>query len=127
MPDFNQWLTEGGPEGTPAPSLTASRRAALAWRRIQEKPTSVSFRTRTGVLAPQSVRLESDSQTRPAQSAAGLAPARRVVIFGVRDHDTVSDTDIAEGYRFVYLDDEYTVLDVILTLGEVQGMAEAIG
>jgi len=50
-----------------------------------------------------------------------------VIVFGVRNHATVSNTDIKEGYRFVYLDDMYTCVDTIITLGEIQGIFEATG
>lgn len=112
---------------TSTPTDTEASRAALAWRRIQDKPTSVAFRTSTGTLAAQTVRLESDSNASPSESAAGAAPRRRVVIFGIRNHATLANTNMAEGYRFVHLNDEYRVNDIILTLGEIQGIAEAVG
>lgn len=112
----------------PTPTATEPQRAALAWRRINDKPTSVTFRTAAGAtLAAQTVRVESDNTATPAESAAGAAPRRKVVIFGVRNHATVADTVVAEGYRFVLNNDEYRVMDLILTLGEVQALAEATG
>lgn len=121
------WLGAGG-DLAAVPTETESERAARAWRRIQDKPTSVTFRKPDGTtLAAQSVRLESDNRASMAESAAGRAPVRKLILFGVRNHDTVTDTDMTEGYRFVLGNDEYKVVDIIETLGEVQGVAEAVG
>jgi hypothetical protein len=62
-----------------------------------------------------------------ADAASGAAPTRRVVVFGIRGHESLADTDLQEGYRFVYLGDEYRVNDLILTHGEVQALCEATG
>lgn len=119
--NFSNWLGAGQ-------AISVTERAALAWRRIQDKPTTVVFRTAAGAtLGAQTVRVESDSNASPAESAAGMAPRRKAVIFGIRGHATLPDTDIAEGYRFILGADEYRVMDLILTLGEVQGLAEATG
>jgi hypothetical protein len=109
-------------------TLRIQRRAAFAWRRINEKPDSIAFKNAAGtVLAAQTVRVESDNSATLAEGVAGAAPKRKVVVFGVRNHATVADTDIKEGYRFVYLNDEYRCVDIILTLGEIQGIFEATG
>lgn len=118
------WLSGG----SGLPTAVRGLRAAAAWRRIQDKPTSVTFRKPGGTtLAAQTVRVESADGASIASSAAGNAPVRGVVIFGVRDHATVTSTDVGEGYRFVLGGDEYTVIDVIETLGEVQAVAVAVG
>ena len=122
--DIGAWLSTGG--GGPAGQ--AATRAALAWRRIQDKPSSLAFRTPAGVtLAAQSVRVENDSNASPTTSTAGKSAARRVVVFGVRDHATEADTDVAVGYRFVLNSEEFRVEDIILTLGEVQALCQAVG
>lgn len=101
-------------------------RAADAWRRIQEKPTDVCFRDASGnTLHAQTVRIESDNSATPAESAAGVAPRRKVVVYGVRGHEYCADTDIKEGYRFIYAGDEYRCVDIILQVGEIQGIFEA--
>ena len=41
-------------------------------------------------------------------------------------HDLFTDTDVAEGYRFILNSQEYRVEALILTLGEVQALCEAI-
>jgi hypothetical protein len=119
--DISAWLGD-------TTAISETERAALAYRRILDKPTSVVFKTAAGVtLAAQTVRVESDSIARPAMSAAGLAPVRRVVVFGIKGHATLADTNMAEGYRFVLGNDELRIVDIILTLGEIQGLAEATG
>jgi hypothetical protein len=109
-------------------ALTEQGRAADAWQRINDKPLSVAFKTTSGTtLAAQTVRVESDNSATPAESAAGVAPKRKVIVFGVRGHLTVANTDIKEGYRFVYAGDQYRCVDVILQTGEIQGVFEVAG
>lgn len=121
--DIGSWLSTGGG----GPTAQAATRAALAWRRIQDKPSSLAFRTPAGVtLAAQSVRVESDNANSMSSSTAGTAGTRKIVIFGIRDHATLSDTVVAEGYRCIIAGDEYRVQSIVLTIGEVQAFAEAI-
>lgn len=120
MVDMAAWLGTGTPIGE-------SERAALAWRRISQKPTQVSFRTPAGVtLAAQTVRLEYDTAATIESSAAGNAPRMPLIVFGVRNYGSIT-TDMAEGYRFVHNGDEYQVRDVIETIGERQAIAVARG
>lgn len=106
----------------------SARRAAFAWKRISDKPTSVTFRTPAGAtLAAQTVRVEVDNRASVIDSDAGQTPRMNVILYGIRDHATLTDTNMAEGYRFVLSGDEYTVQDVILQTGEIQGVAVANG
>lgn len=128
MPSVSAWLGQTTGDLAGLPTATAQQRAALAWRRINDKPTSVVFKNAAGAtLATQTVRLEYDDGVSGAESVAGNVPVRKLVIFGVKDHATVADTVIGEGYRFNYLNDAYRVVDIIYTIGEVQGIAEATG
>lgn len=112
-------------------AMREALRAAHAARRIADKfeeLTEVAFKNAAGTLLDaQEVRIESDNSATPAESAAGAAPKRKVIVYGIRDHATLPDTDIKEGYRFVYNGDEYRCVDVIDTLGERQGVFEAVG
>lgn len=120
--DFSAYIN------TTPEAISASLRAVAAWTRINQKPSSVAFKTRAGtVLAAQTVRIEYNSGAGEATSEAGKTPVRKLTIFGVKDHPTVTDTDIAEGYRFVLNGDEYRVIDTMLTLGEVQASCEVTG
>jgi len=125
--NMSAWLGDAGMLAA-TPTATEEQRAALAWRRINDKPSSVTFRTPAGVtLSAQTVRIEPDSSAGLTESEAGLAQVRRVVVFGVRNHATVADTVMDDGYRFVYQGDEYRCVGIITTLGEIQGSFESAG
>lgn len=103
-------------------------RAADAWTRINEKPSTITLRTAAGVnRAAQVVRLEVDNRASVGESAAGVAPRMNVILYGIKGHATIADTVMAEGDRFVYAGDQYTIQDIILQVGEIQGIAEATG
>lgn len=124
MPDMAAYLSSGGG----APVGMAAQRAARAWKRITDKPTIVTFRNAAGVLqATQTVRVEYDNGASRTTSAAGQAAMRGLTVFGVRDHPTIADTNVGEGYRFVATGDQYTCIDIIVTIGEVQAIFEATG
>ncbi len=122
MSDFNVWLTD-------TEAIAETERATLAWSRIQDKPSSVAFKTTTGaILGAQTVRIEPDDKATAEGSESGMTGHMRYcIIFGVINHDTVTDTDMEEGYRFVLNNDEYRVTDVLITLGSIQGNAESSG
>lgn len=120
---ISDWLSSGGGE----PAAQEATRAALAYKRILDKKTDVAFRTPAGtILAAQPVRIESDSTSSPTTSTAGKSAARRVVVFGIRNHSSLPDSDIEPGYRFVHEGQELRCESVITTLGEVQGLFVAI-
>lgn len=109
-------------------AIDANGRAAAAWNRINDKPTSVAFKKPDGaVLAAQTVRLEYDNNASQSEDVSGETAVRKLIVFGVREHSTVTDTDVAEGYRFIYRNDEYWCVDTILTIGEIQAIFEAKG
>jgi hypothetical protein len=123
---FSSWLGASSSLDT-SPANDATERAALAWRRIQHKPSSVAFRTNAGAtIAAQTVRVEYDNVASPSTGNAGNAGRRGVVVFGIRGHSSLSDSDIKPGYRFVLNAEEFRCLDVIITLGEIQGLFEAV-
>lgn len=122
MSDFNLWLSDTEP-------ITEPERAALAYSRILAKPTVVTFLKPSGAtLAAQTVRVEPDDKATDMMGGDGMTgPMRYCVIFGVVNHDTITDTDMQEGYRFILDNDEYRITDVIVTLGSIQGNAESAG
>lgn len=125
--DFNTWLGAPGSDLSPLATTAAAQRAVAAWKRISDKPTSVAFRKPDDTdLAAQSVRLEFDDSARRAESEAGRGTVRRLIIFGVKDHPTVTDTDVRKGYRLIHDGGEYTVVSVIDSIGERQAIAEKI-
>lgn len=109
-------------------AIAEAPRAANAWRRIQDKPSSVAFKKPDGTtLAAQTMRVEYDNRASLAQSEAGAAPNRKLILFGIKGHATLADTDMEEGYRFVFDNDEYRITDVLPTIGERQATCEQNG
>lgn len=105
-------------------------RAVAAWGRINDRPSSITL-YRDRVVLPtgaQTVRLEYSEATTSAQKEgkAGMPSERQLIVFGVRDHPTVSNTDIERGDRFKHGGDWYSVVDVIRLPGEVQAYTERL-
>lgn len=127
MLNLSSWIS--GIVDTPDDRLLREQiRAAEAWWRIQRDPDSVVFKTAAGVkLAPQIVRLESDNSASVAESTAGTAPVRKVIIYGIKGHSTIPNTDMKEKYTFIFQNEEYVCVDVISVYGEIQGIFEARG
>lgn len=121
MPDLDAILSTGS-------AINEAHRAALAWRRISEKPTSITIRRGTSPLSAQTVRIEFSEASNQRHGASGEGAVRDVIVFGVRNHpdDDIADTDTKPGDRFVHLNVEYQVRDLVTTLGEVQAHAEAV-
>ncbi len=81
-------------------------------------------------LPPQIVRIDSDSAASVAGGNAGVAPQRVVKLLGIRNHATLPDTDIEEGYTFQFQSDSYRVIDILIppaTPGECQARCVANG
>lgn len=120
MPDLNNWL--GGSRGF---GISAEARAQDAWRRIQDKPSSITLVRNATPLSAQTVRLEYDSTSREtAEGGAGKSSQRSLVVFGIAGHPVQADTDIRRGDRFSVNGVQYVVIDVMYTTGEVQARAE---
>lgn len=117
MPDFAAWRSD------------PAARAAEAWQRIEEQTVTVTIRRGTATLAAQTVRVEpGDSAREDLDLRRGLnvmPGVQRAVVFGVRQHPTVADTDIERGDRFVIGATEFEVIAVIAAPGEVQALCEA--
>ena len=119
MPDFVNWYSSSI---TP---VAAELRALMAWERIQDRPTSVTL-DRGGVAqAAQTVRLEYSSP-HTVQGEVGKAGEYDLVVFGVKDHPTVTDTNIKRGDRFAVGKLVYEVLTVANVPGEVQAWAKRL-
>lgn len=120
MPSLNNWL--GGSRGF---GINADARSQDAWRRIQDKPSSITLVRNATSLAAQTVRLEYDNTSREtAEGGAGKSSQRNLIVFGVQGHTVIADTDIKRGDRFAVNGVQYTVIDVMFTTGEVQAHAE---
>jgi hypothetical protein len=121
MPSLNTVLSQGS-------ALDDDHRAALVWRRIQEKPTSITIKRGTAFQTAQTVRIEYSETMRERTGPSGEAALRDLIVFGVRNHpdSAIVDTSIRANDRFVLSGVEYQVMDVIWTLGEVQAHCEAV-
>lgn len=118
--NFDLWLIDDKP-------IEQSPRAALAMSAIYDKPVPIVFKTDLGVKLPsQSLRVEYDDTVSDANSDAGMGVERKLILFGIRGHATLPDSDIAQGYRFAYQKHEYTIMSVITTIGEIQASAEVV-
>lgn len=125
MPDFDSWVGTNVTE-----VLNAEGRAALAWRRIQDRPSEIVLsREGVGDLDAQIVRIESDNtvtdQTSPGVNT--ITAVQKVTVFGVRDHADpfVPDTDIERSDRFRINGVRYEVMSIMTPPGEVQAICEA--
>jgi hypothetical protein len=114
--------------------ISNAARAERIWAKIQRKPSSVVFTkpatndgagnvTPAATLAAQTVRATSDNRASLVAGLAGAAPQRHLVVFGIKDHATLADTDINEGYTFTYDGDTYRVVDTVAVPGGVQAIA----
>lgn len=101
-------------------------RAQDAWKRINDKPTSITLLRKGVTLSAQTVRVEYNEFFREASGGAGKMAAGTCVIFGVAGHPTVADTDIKRGDQFEAGNTIYIVLQVVEYPGEVQARCEAV-
>lgn len=118
--NFAAWLSENGIE------VSAAVRAGAAWKRIQDKPTTLTLLNREATVT---VRVEYDSASADRLAETANTAVQRVWLFGIRDHETLADTDLVRGDEFELLDGGYKrfrIVDVILQTGEMQFIAEAI-
>ena len=121
MPNFDAWRSAG------TEAIDSVSRAVEAWRRIQRNPTSVVLRRGALNLTAQTVRIEPErAQAQVGDLPIGEKPRTRAIVFGVKGHPSVSDTDVSHGDRFVYLDMEYRVVSINAYVGELQAQCEAV-
>lgn len=106
--------------------MPARSRAIDVWRSILGNPFSVTFKTSSATLAAQTIRISYDDSESERASAAGMGAVRPLLLFGVRGHPTQADTIMDEGFRFVYLNREYRVVDVIALPGELRARGEMV-
>lgn len=102
-------------------AIDETRRAVAAWRKIQDKPESIIiFRGQATTLTAQTMRIELiRGSGKEIEGKFGETFVRMALVFGVKGHPTVSDTDIQRGDSFNYNDTVYQVIDVVEYPGEV--------
>lgn len=108
----------------------AAQRAAMAWERIQDRPTSITVTRGTGTgrvtLAAQTVRLEWDDTSRRLDQALTTTTVSQVIVFGIRSHATLADTNLKTGDRFNADGTAYEVMTVVKPPGEIQAVCQAV-
>lgn len=121
MVDLNAWLATVGN------SPNNTQRAVDAWKRINDKPVSITVIRQSTTLPAQTVRIEySESERVITGEANGMSAVRDVVVFGVKNHPTVTNTDLKYGDRFAYDGQIFKVMFVMSTTGEIQANCEAV-
>lgn len=121
MVNFNAWMAGNN---FPYTSITSGR-AVDAWRRISDKPTSITVKRGTSLLSAQTVRIEYDSGVQEVETPAGEKSVQKLIVFGVKDHPAVTNTDLQRGDRFVLNNLEFEVMAIVYQTGEIQAQAEA--
>lgn len=119
MPDFDAYFGDSG-------AIDDGSRAVDAWSRIQGDTSSIVIVRDGTSLAAQTVRVEFSGTGEEQMNATGRSGHQRCVIFGVKNHPSVTDTNIQARDRFVINKVQYEVISVITPPGEVQAFCEAI-
>lgn len=121
---FDKWISSGG-----ISLMNAQARAALAWRRIQDRPTEITIRRGSGsaatILEAQVVRLEWDNAATDVEGINTMQAQQKLVVFGVRGLTGVEDTDIERSDQFSINDVRYQVFSIMTPPGEVQAICES--
>lgn len=121
MVDINAWLATGNN----APNTT--QRAVDAWNRIQDKPVTITVIRGDTTLPIQTVRIEySESERVITGEANGMSAVRDVIVFGVKNHPSVANTNLQYGDMFSYDGQIFKIVFVMSTIGEIQANAEAV-
>lgn len=113
--------------------IDASVRAERIWAKIERWPSSIVFTkprvvaangtvTPETQLAAQTVRVTADSRATVVGGSAGVAPQHALVVFGIKGHPTLPDSNIDEGYSFVWDGLTYRVNRVIPVPGGIQAI-----
>ena len=108
--------------------MDEKRFANRAWRLIQRKPASIAVVRGASTLNAQTVRVElSNAQVEEKGGSGALAVMRDAVLFGVRGHESITDTDIKRNDLFEYDGQDYRVMDINKVVGGIQAHCEVIG
>lgn len=119
--NINSWLGSNVDLLNP----TAETKAVLAWRRILRFPTEIEIDRNGTYLAAQTVRIEHNIRVREDNkdlTATGVAVA---MVFGVKGHPTIPDTDIQARDLFYFENTMFEVTTIIPLEGEIQATCEA--
>jgi hypothetical protein len=118
MPDYDAWRST-----TNQFAPTASSRADDAWKRINDKPSTVAVWRAGAYHHDETVRIEWNNGTNvtpSAQSPNSVTAITEVVLFGINGHATLTSTDIKEGDEIWLAGESFIVKDSLITTGELQ-------
>lgn len=125
MPTFANWLNGSR-------VIDPATRAVAAWRRIQEKPSTLTVVRLTPITGARTthevtVRLEFDNNSDEYATVGtmGVNIMGECLVFGVRDHPTEPDCDLRRDDVFYYEGFNFRIINVIPTIGELQFLTEA--
>jgi len=112
---------------SPIGQINGEARAERAWKRIQRSPSRVVF-VRNGVTqAVQTLRVELGNGGSSVGLPTGTIGVQGGVIYGIRDHKTLPDTNVKRLDRVVIEGKEYTVETIVKPPGEIQAFVVARG
>lgn len=123
MSRLNDWL------GTGTEEIDPQSRAVDAWKVIQRSPHTITIQRGGSDLSAQVVGIEFDNQSGmqgEVAGAGGKSARRSCIVFGVKDHPSITNTNILRGDKFRLNGTDYRVVQVITPPGEVQATAEAL-
>jgi len=107
--------------------ISQAQRAADAWARINRDPHSIIIVRDGTPLAAQTMRVEySTSVNVSVGDGMGRSAMTEVWLLGIRNHATLSDTDIQRDDRFALDGQTFRVETVMHLPGEIQAKGEAI-
>ena len=115
MPGFDSWIASTNVRDT-----SPAAKAVEAWNHILDDASSIVIARGDNDLAAQTVRIEFQNIVNERQGNMSEASHRRVWVMGVRNHVSVTDTDLANGDKFLLGGKVYEIMDVILLPGEIQ-------
>ena len=119
MPSLDNWTYHS------TITISAAARASAAWKRIADRPSNIVLKRKGVVVPAQTVRIEHDDTARDTTGTNTTTGMQIVVIFGVRNHAFIPDTDIRRGDRVVIDNIEYNCVALMTPPGEVQAICEA--
>lgn len=118
--DYGAWI------GGNTSAIDEETRAAQAWRRIQRSSESITVK-RAGVKQSAiTVRIEHGNGANALRTENRVNVTGQVVVFGIRNHASLADTDIQAGDKFVWEQREYEVRTLTLVPGEIQALCEVM-
>lgn len=117
--DFNAWVS--------ANQGSSLRTAEDVWALIQLKPVGITIHRGAMDIAEQTVRVTFSNAERVIKGeSSAMSAYRDAVVFGVKGHPTVTDTDIKRGDEFTVYGRGLKVIDMIEVAGGIQAFCEAV-